>query len=433
MKKYIEFDTTYKHIYTNGFDVDTYKMTFEDFCDFRFVDRLSDEELKDFVRNSFKKKYGSALDIKFIEVDPEAWLDCKDVIINREDKDCTFIIYSINLRRDEEPDEDDDCYSFYKQQPPEVEIMHYVAEVAEFFEWHFDVNECGVSLREMYSERESVYFSDFTLRKNKDFGMISWPTWVIDADYLIFMTRKFGLEYTNQLFNTRKAYREYYIHKEKEIKSECVRLMKENTHPILGVKSGLVKTTDKFIDSTPEEVLRAFHYWYKWEPHIIDVTNFQSLKNEDISPENKDRCGRTILRRLRFGKDNNGMYSIEEFQSRQETTRINANGEYVKVYPKKNNPVHQDKRYFRDFVFGDGDLNESILMNESVDRLKYSEWTGIMYSAFGEPYQKALEKTFDDKLLKWLRNYDGTTYVLTQFIDSLGQNTKKIDEAVQSN
>ncbi len=433
MKKYIKFDTTYNRISRYGIDEDTFKMKFEDFCDFRFVDRLSDKELKDFARNSFKNKFGGELDIKFIEVDPEAWLDCEDVIISREDKDCTFIIYSIKLRRDEEPDEDDDFYCFYKPKPPEVEIRHYVAEVVEYFDWHDQKQECVIGLKEMYSESESIYFSDFTLRKNKNFGIITWPTWVIDADYLIFMTRKFGLEYTNQLFNTRKAYREYYIHKENAVKNECVRIMQENTHPIFGLKTSLVKFTDKFIDCTPEEVLRAFHYWHNWEPHVIDVTNFQSLKNEDISPENKDRCGRTVLRRFRYGKDDKGMYSIEEWQVRQEMTKRNANGEYVKVYPKKNNPVHQNKRYFCDFVFGDGDQNEGVLMNESVDRLKYGEWTGIMYSAFGEPYKKALENSFEEKLIKWLRDYDGTTYVLIQFLDGLGKNTKKICEVNELN
>lgn len=429
MKKHIDLDATS----FQGFNSDLYKKEFEDFCDFRFVDRLSDEELMDFVREGFKHRFSGLRDIKFIEVDPESWLDCDDVIINKEDRDYTFIIYSVKLRRAEEPDEDDEFYRFYKPQPPEVEVRYLSERVDEFFEWNLKDAKCAIRLRECDSAEESIYFSDFTLRKNKDFGMLSWPTWVVDPDYLVFMIRKFGLEYTNQLFNTRKAYRAYYITKERALKSECMRLMEENQHPILGLKDRLVKTTERFIDSITEDVLRAFHYWYQWEPYIIDVTNFQSLKNEDISPENKDSCGRTILRRFKYGRDEKGLYSIEEWQARQELTQRNSNGEYVKYYPKKNPPVNQRKKYFGDFVFNDGYINENILLSNSVERIKYGEWTGIMYSAFGEPYRIAFEGTFDDRLQKWVRNFDGTTGVLIKFIDGIGENAIKLVEESEIN
>ena len=137
--------------------------------------------------------------------------------------------------------------------------------------------------------------------------------------------------------------------------------------------------------------------------------------------------GRTILRRVRYGRNDKGPFTIEERQERTEHSRINENGERVYYYTKKQQPVHQVKRQFSDFGFDDSDWNIDPLIHSSTERLKYGEWTGIMYSAFGEPYATALKQTFDAKLSKWICEFDGTTYIISQFVNGIGNNFKKIE------
>lgn len=95
MKKYIKIDATS----TNGYDSPAWKKEFEDFCDLRYVDRLSDEEIIDLARKIFFKKFNGKKDIKFLEVDKEAWWGFDSVTIDKEDKDLSVIIYSLQLRR----------------------------------------------------------------------------------------------------------------------------------------------------------------------------------------------------------------------------------------------------------------------------------------------------------------------------------------------
>ena len=120
------------------------------------------------------------------------------------------------------------------------------------------------------------------------------------------------------------------------------------------------KTGKTFIENAPAELATQFH-WYHSDnkPNVIKVTNFQTLKNEDIPEESKDYRGATILTREKNEHTGEHIVSKKEYQARQPRV-FYENGERIVKYPKKNGPIEEHKFEFNDFSKSKGKVNSFI-------------------------------------------------------------------------
>lgn len=365
------------------------ELEFEDFCDKKYISQIPEDELISFARRFFLHKKGK----NCVEVSSREYNN-SGVELDESYLDKDLIIYYVR-----------DIHKGNQWHLPEVEIRYLHCQPRR--DWFGDDNNKVYAYFDYGTSRFALHiFSDFTISKP---GFI-FNTWSFEPSYFMFMYRKFGEEYCNSLLERRRVFRAYYLTRERAKRDNAIKLMKENAL-MSGIKP-VPKTTETFIGSATTEMIKRFHLLQvRGEPWVIDVTNFQTLKNEDIPEENKDNMLRTMLRRIKPFNQDGHWGSIEEYQWREQ--KVDWNGEeYIRYYRRKNNPVQKRKYEFDDFSLK---LNDSDWYYRG-DFERLSVWTGIMYSAFGEEYYQAYKKTFDDKIDKFIGEFDAETIKIIEII-----------------
>ena len=270
-----------------------------------------------------------------------------------------------------------------------------------------------------------VIFSDYQLRLPCFLGLTAWET---NPLWLQFMYLNFGEQYRLDLLNTRSLYRQYYSAKEQAKINYSINKIEEYYAP----NGYTIKKTGKtFIENAPADLATQFHWHHNDnKPNVIKVTNFQTLKNEDIPEDKKDYRNATILTREKNEHTGEHIISKKEYQSRQPRV-FYENGERIVKYPKKNGPVEEHKFEFSDFSYnviknGNYEITMDDLTNENI-----AMWRGVMYSAFGEPYKQAVIDMEQQKVDEYLKAFDNETLEIEQLFESFAQNTNLIAEKTE--
>jgi len=380
-------------------------LSFEAFCDQRFINQVPEDELKEFAKLHYVQTNNAYNDI---EVSQDVFRRGSRFEVDKKHMNKDIYAYCIY----------DDVSRNNQWELPSVHIGHSLCYKVRDYELIGQECDPYTSINYNYITHKHYTFSDFTMYKPKYF----FNSWEFDPAFFMFMYKKFGDKYVDAYLEKRNMYRAYWLSKETAKRDEAIRLMEENV-PVFEVPK-LTKTTDTFIESTPIEMAKLFHMvQVSGEPWVIDVTNFQTLKNEDI-PEDKKRYGNnTRLRRIKYQKKDGNLESFEEYQWREQKYKYDwENKKSIPYYPKKNPPVKSKKFQFRDFDYtiNEGDLPTKLTPDDTTHK-----WTGLMYAAFGENYRQAYTKTFDDKITEFTNQFDAETIKIINFIcNNLNNNSR---------
>ena len=377
----------------------TQELNLEDFFDKRYISQIPPEKISEFFKILYTSSSPNSLEIKMPDRYQEIVIDDKYL-----GKDMSFYYY-------------DEIDYNNKWQFPNIDFYNFNSKPYR--------NENNQTCIMPFCEERNgshVIFSDYKLKVPCFLGLTSWET---NPLWLQFMYTQFGEQYRQDLLSVRNIYRQYYTARENAKIEYGLSKMEEYYLPTF---APLEKTGKTFIESAPVDLASQFH-WYHGDrnPNVIRVTNFQTLKSDDIPEENKNYAGLTILTREKDEHTGESIISRKEFQDRQARV-FYTNGERIVKYPKKNGPVVERKFEFSDFSYNvskDGGYGTT-MDDQTKDNV--AMWRGVMYSAFGEPYKQAVIELEQQKIIDYLESFDQETFEIEQIFQSFGQDTNLLSQ-----
>ena len=381
----------------------TQELDLVDCFDNRYISQIPPEKLTEFFKILYKTSSPNSLEIKIPDRYQEVVIDDKYL-----GKDTNFFYY-------------DEIDYNNKWQLPNIDFYNFNSKPYR----NENKQTCVMPFCE---ERNGSYviFSDYQLRLPCFLGLTAWET---NPLWLQFMYTSFGEQYRQDLLNVRSFYRQYYTAKEQAKINYGISKMEEYYFP----NGYTIKKTGKtFIENAPAELATQFH-WYHSDnkPNVIKVTNFQTLKNEDIPEENKDYRGATILTREKNEHTGEHIVSKKEYQARQPRV-FYENGEHIVKYPKKNGPIEEHKFEFNDFSYNVTKNNQYETTMDDPTTENVAMWRGVMYSAFGEPYKQAILDMEQQKIEEYLKAFDNETLEIEQIFQSFGQDNNLLPNNLQT-
>ncbi len=372
-----------------------------DFYDNKYVAQLSDDRIIDFLRKKHEILCSDSIEVfpnedsNFISVD-------SGLIYKKRD----FYWIDRNIKRG------------WQYQLPEITTHEQAAiplrrEGSDLVGFYMDYED-------MNSNRYMI--SDFSINRPMYFGFCLWDN--TDTLWIGYMYNNFGEDYRKDLFNTRKIYRDYYIAKEKAKIKACVNAM---TDYAAGSFYNKHKTEDTYVASGDISIVEDFFALNDSRfNNIINVTNFQCLKNENIPDDKKDHCQRTILIRRKINADRGELTAVEEYQARMPKS-LYINGQFELRYPKKNDEVLKNEYRFDDYTLvinKSGYENCYNKCNEAIVQL----WRSVMYRHFGEEYMQSMLEIENEKIDKYISSFDKETSDIGDIFESFSINENLIGE-----